>query len=152
LRPPTLDDLGLIPSLAAYLEDFKKRTGIRVRFTAYPGVEQLGSVSRVTFFRVAQSALSNVVLHAKASRVAVRIQQRPQAACMEIEDDGIGFEPNGGPLAKAARRLGLLGMKERMGMVGGTFTVESAPGHGTVVRAEIPVMKGKQVTKTQVRS
>lgn len=152
LRPSMLDDLGLIPALGACLEEFKNRTGIRVRFTAYPGVEQLNGVSRMTIFRVAQSALSNIEQHAKASRVTVRIHQRPKAACMEIVDDGIGFKPSGGSLTRKGRRLGLLGMRERMEMVGGTLTIQSAPGHGTTLRAEFPAPSGRRLRRPTKRA
>jgi PAS domain S-box-containing protein len=147
LRPRILDDLGLIPALHAYMEDYQKRTGIRVRFTAFAGVEQLSSASRMALYRVVQAGLSNVAQHAKASRVAVRIQQCPRAVRLEIKDDGIGFVLGAGSPAKHGQRLGLLGMKERVEMVGGTFTIESAPGHGTTVRAEIPIRNGKRLAQ-----
>ena len=139
LRPPVLDDLGLIPALHSYIKEFKQRTGIRVRFTAFAGVNRLNSPNRTVLYRVAQAALTNIAQHAKASRVEIRMHKFAGAVCLEIKDDGIGFSLSSGSPGKPHQRLGLLGMKERVGMVGGTFSLESAPGRGTTIRAEIPL-------------
>jgi signal transduction histidine kinase len=138
LRPAVLDDLGLIPALHSFVKGFSTRTGVRARMTAFAGVEQLDAVRRTVFFRVAQEALTNVARHAKASLVEVNIQKHQSAARMEIKDDGKSFQVENTLHAKTTRRLGLLGMRERVEMVGGTFCVESAPGQGTTVRVDIP--------------
>jgi signal transduction histidine kinase len=138
LRPAVLDDLGLIPALHSFVKSFATRTGLRARITAFAGVEQMDAARRTVFFRVAQEALANVARHAKASRVEVNIQQFQSAARMEIKDNGRSFLVEGGARAKGSERLGLLGMRERVEMVGGTFCVESAPGQGTTVRVDIP--------------
>ena len=87
---------------------------------------------------VAQESLNNVGRHAKASRVELNIQKIHQVARMEIKDDGKSFQVERVLRARGNKQLGLLGMRERVEMVGGTFCVESAPGHGTTVRVEIP--------------
>jgi signal transduction histidine kinase len=141
LRPTLLDDLGLIPALQSFMKGFAEDTGIRVSLKAFAGVELSNGNRRTTLYRVAREALTNVARHARASRADVTIQEKDGGICMEIKDDGRGFELNGACLAKKKGRLGLLGMKERVEMIGGTFSVESAPGKHTTVRAEIPAHK-----------
>jgi signal transduction histidine kinase len=107
----------------------------------FAGVEQLDLNKRTVLYRIAQESLTNVARHAKASRVQVNIQKLHRDARMEIKDDGKSFEVERVLHAKSNKQLGLLGMRERVEMVGGTFCVESAPGHGTTVRVEIPFAK-----------
>ena len=145
LRPTVLDDLGLIPALHSFLKDFTKRTGIHIRFTAFAGVERLNTAKRTVLYRVAQSTLANVAQHARASRVRLSISKLRDAVRMEINDNGKGFEVERVLFAKRHKRLGLLGMRERVEMVGGSFSVESAPGKGTTIRAQIPPGNGKRV-------
>jgi signal transduction histidine kinase len=139
LRPTVLDDLGLIPALQSFIKDFTKRTKIRVRFEAFAGVEQLNSTQRTVLYRVAQSALANVHKHAHANDVQVRMHKLKQAIRLEIHDNGKSFDVKSVLFAKRHKRLGLLGARERVEMVGGKFGIESAPGRGTTVTAEIPV-------------
>ena len=138
LRPAVLDDLGLIPALHSFIKSFTARTGVRTRLTAFAAVEQLEMARRTVLYRVAQEALTNVARHAKASQAEVNIQKLHDGACMEIKDDGKSFPVDRVLGAKGNKRLGLLGMRERVEMVGGTFCVESAPDHGTTVRVEMP--------------
>jgi signal transduction histidine kinase len=138
LRPAVLDDLGLIPALHAFMKNFTTRTGVRTHLTAFAEVERLDTARRTALFRIAQEALTNVARHAKASRVEVGIRKLHSTARMEIKDDGRSFQVERKLGAKGSKRLGLLGMKERVEMVGGTFCIESAPGQGTTVRVEIP--------------
>jgi two-component system sensor histidine kinase DegS len=138
LRPTVLDDLGIIPALHAYLKAFTARTRVGVRFTAAAGVEQLNGNKRTVLYRVAQEALTNVAKHAAASRVSVSLQQTPGAVLLEVHDDGKSFAVERVLQAGRIHRLGLIGMRERVEMVGGSFSVESAPGQGTVVRAQVP--------------
>jgi len=145
LRPTVLDDLGLIPALHSFLKDFTKRTGIHIRFTAFAGVERLSGAKRTVLYRVAQSTLANVAEHARASRVRLSIRHLRDAVRMEINDNGKGFEVERVLFAKRHKRLGLLGMRERVEMVGGSFSVESAPGKGTTIRAQIPPGNGRRM-------
>jgi signal transduction histidine kinase len=138
LRPAVLDDLGLIPALHSFVKIFSKRTRLHVHLKAFAGVEELEIAKRTVFFRVAQEALTNVARHAHARRVEVNFQKVDSAAHMEIKDDGKSFSVERALHANTGKRLGLLGMRERVEMVGGTFCVESAPGKGTTVRVEIP--------------
>jgi signal transduction histidine kinase len=150
LRPTVLDDLGLIPALEAFIKDFSKRTSLHVRFTAYAGVERLNGTKRTVLYRVAQSALSNVDKHAHATVVKVSIRKLRDFIRLEIHDNGKSFEIERVLFAKRHRRLGLLGSRERVEMVGGQFRIESAPAQGTTISAEIPVANGslRHVAKT----
>jgi len=143
LRPAVLDDLGLIPALHSFLKTFTAESGIRTHLTAFAGVEALDASRRTILYRVAQEALTNVVRHAQASRVEVTIQKRAAGICMKITDNGKSFSAERVLNAPGRKRLGLLGMRERLEMVGGRFEIASAPGQGTTVTAELPL--GKEV-------
>ncbi len=145
LRPTVLDDLGLIPALHTFMKDFMKRTGVRARLTAYAAVNELPLEQAVVLYRVALEALNNVAIHAQASVVEVQINKLRDWVCLTITDDGKCFDVKRVLRTKGDGRLGLLGMRERLQMVGGKFTVKSTPGHGTTVSARIPdSSKGKK--------
>ena len=143
LRPTVLDDLGLIPALNNFMTDFMTRTGVRAHLTAYAAVERLPIAKRAVLYRVALEALNNVAVHARASRVEVSIEQRPGAICLKVKDDGRSFDAKRAMLTQGNGRLGLLGMRERLEMIGGQFSVVSLPNEGTTVIAEIPPDKGR---------
>ncbi|MFZ2655502.1 MAG: sensor histidine kinase [Victivallales bacterium] len=145
LRPAMLDDLGLIPALLAFMKEFGKRTGLQIRFTAMAAgkIEQLNNIKRTVLYRVAQEALTNVTRHAHASQAKVSIQIQADAICMTVSDNGKSFDVDRVLKAIRFRRLGILGMRERVEMVGGTFLIESAPGKGTTVRVQIPLSNGR---------
>ncbi len=139
LRPAVLDDLGLVPALHSFMKSFATRTGVRPSLTAFAAVEQLDTAKRTVLYRVAQEALTNVGRHAQASRVDVSIQKLRGDVRMEIKDNGKSFNVERTLHANGGKRLGLLGMRERLEMVGGSFSVESAPGNGTTIQAQIPL-------------
>ena len=138
LRPAQLDDLGLVATLHAYLKEYSLRTGIRVGFNAFAGADALGSEKRTVLYRVVQEALNNVSKHARATQVTVRIKPMKQALLLEVSDNGRAFSVQRVMAGKEHRRLGLLGMRERIEMIRGQFSVESVPGRGTRVCAQIP--------------
>ena len=139
LRPPLLDDLGLIPALHAQIKEFMARAQIRVRFSAIAAVERLDSERRTVLYRVAQEALTNVARHAQATQASVRISRQVDGTIrLEIHDNGQSFQVQRVMRGNGRRCLGLLGMRERVEMVGGRFSVESGPGRGTTIRAQIP--------------
>ena len=138
LRPTVLDDLGLIPALQAFCKDLSQRKNLKIRLMAFSGIEALASEKRTVLFRVAQEALHNVVRHARASRVEVTISRIPGAMRLAIADNGKSFPVKKVLSAKNPKRLGLVGMRERVEMIGGNLTIESVSGKGTTVRAEIP--------------
>jgi len=138
LRPAMLDDLGLIPALHAYCKNLGARNKINFLLTAFAGVEAFGDDERTVLFRVAQEALTNVVRHARATEVKINISKISGAIQMEISDNGRSFLVEKIVSAKNPKRLGLVGMKERIEMVGGKLAIESIRGKGTTVCAEIP--------------
>jgi signal transduction histidine kinase len=143
LRPTVLDDLGLIPALHTFMKNFREQTGIRVSLTAPAAVNTVNSDKRTVLFRVAQEALTNIARHAQASRAEVTIQKLDGAICMRIKDNGKGFQEQRVLRAKKAKRLGLLGMRERLEMVGGNITIQSTPGKGTTIQTQIPLTNGR---------
>lgn len=143
LRPTLLDDLGLIPALHAYMKALTKRTGLQIRFTAFAGVEKLGNAKRTALYRIAQSALTNVVRHAEATLVIVTIERSPEGIRMKIQDDGKSFMVEKVLLEKRYKRLGLISMRERVEMFGGNLRIESSPGKGTTVLAMLPLGRDK---------
>ncbi len=143
LRPAVLDDLGLIPALHSFVKLFSKRTRIRVHLKVFAGVEQVDAARRTALFRVAQEALTNVSRHAHASQVEVSIQKLAGGICMKIKDDGKSFEVERMMHPRGRKHLGLLGMRERLEMVGGHFEIESVPGKGTTITAQIQPGNGR---------
>lgn len=138
LRPAVLDDLGLIPALQALMKSMAARKKLRIRLTAYAGVEEMENTKRIVLYRVAQEALTNVTRHARASLVIVSIRRVNGAIRMTIRDNGRSFRVSRALSSKTNQRLGLLGMRERVEMVGGTLLLESTPGEGTTVQVDIP--------------
>ena len=138
LRPTSLDDIGLIVTLHSHLNDFMARTGIRVRFRAFAGVEKMGGRQRTVLFRIVQEALVNIDKHAEARQVEVNIRRVANSIQLEIADDGKSFDVERTLNDGNNKRLGLVGMRERAEMAGGTLTIESAPGAGTKVFATLP--------------
>ena len=136
-----LDDLGLIAALHAYSRNLAERKKFKIHLTAFAGVEALANDKRTVLFRVAQEALTNVARHAKATRVKLSITPIAGAVRLEISDNGQSFQVDKILGARNPKRLGLVGMRERIEMVGGHLAIESKPGQGTTVRAEIPFVR-----------
>jgi signal transduction histidine kinase len=136
LRPASLDHLGLVTTLQQYIQEFSRQHNIRVDFEAV-GIQdrRLPIEIETALFRIVQESLTNVVLHAQASRVDVLLSLRGRHVSAIVEDDGVGFVPTSGQVED---QLGLFGMRERVEMLGGQFTIESSPGKGTTVKAEMP--------------
>ncbi len=139
LRPAILDDLGLIPALHTFMKSFREQTGIHVSLSSFAAIEHVNGDKRTVLYRVAQEALNNVARHAQASEAVVRIQKLDGCICMRIKDNGKGFHQEHLSHGRKNKRLGLLGMRERVEMVNGSFTIESAPGKGTLIQAQIPL-------------
>ena len=143
LRPPVLDDLGLIPALHSFLKDFTKLTGIRIHFTSFTSarIGDLDSAASTVIYRLVQEALTNVARHAQASHVNVAVRKVNGAIQLEIADDGKGFDAGRALFGQRQNRLGVLGMTERVQMIGGQCRFDSAPGKGTTVCALIPLRR-----------
>ena len=144
LRPAVLDDLGLIPALHSFMKIFTTRTGIRTHLSVFSGIEKISAAKRTVLYRVAQEALNNVARHAQATLVKMMIQKEDKFVRMEIADNGCAFPAQKILMARGPKRLGLLGMRERIEMVGGRFEIDSKPGMGTKIIARIPVSKATQ--------
>jgi two-component system sensor histidine kinase DegS len=139
LRPAMLDHLGLVPALRAYVRNFRKRTGLRVRFRATKEVELLGGEEKTVLYRVTQEGLTNVARHSGASQASISIRRLERAIRMEVQDNGKAFRVEAISRAKDRRRLGLVGIQERVRLVNGEFMLESEPGKGTMIRVQLPL-------------
>jgi chemotaxis methyl-accepting protein methylase/signal transduction histidine kinase len=138
LRPAVLDDLGLIPALHGICKSLKAKKKLNIQMTAFRGVEDLNGAGRTVLFRIAQEALSNIGRHANASEVRLSVAKVGNTVRMEVSDNGRSFQAEKMLSEKNPKRLGLIGMRERLEMIGGTLAIESSRGKGTLVRAEIP--------------
>lgn len=138
LRPVALDDLGLVPALEAYVWQFRQRVRRPTTLTVTGDLSDLDVSLRTVIFRVAQEALTNVAKHARAQHVTVAIERTNSAFVLTVSDDGRAFNV-ANALQSQGGRLGLLGMRERVEMVGGTFEINSSAPGGTTVRASLPM-------------
>jgi signal transduction histidine kinase len=140
LRPPILDDLGVVASIRRLVVDFTERTGVKGQFSLIGEEKRVSRETEVGIYRIAQEALWNVEHHAKAKSVNVRITFREKDIVLNVADDGIGFDvPVIIGIKSAASRLGLVGMQERAEIFGGRLDIASRPGKGTVVTTYIPI-------------
>jgi len=146
LRPPALDDLGLAATLANYVEEWSARVLIAVDFHTIGLEEQrLPPPIETALYRLTQEALTNVLKHAHATSVSLIIERRANTVHMIVEDNGAGFDVAAArSTAHIEHRLGLIGMDERVAHLGGTLTIESAPGSGTTVFVRIPLAADAQ--------
>ena len=133
LRPSALDDFGLAAALDRLTKSFAEQTGIAVDFEAALADQRLPGEVETALYRVVQESLTNVVKHAQASRVSVLLTRGGGSVKAVIEDDGRGMSDG------AAGGFGLLGMRERLALVGGRLEIESSPGAGTTIAAEVPL-------------
>lgn len=147
LRPSALDDLGLELALRRYADEWSETAGVRLDFHS-SGLEgeRLPLEFETALYRVAQEALTNILRHARASRVSLLLERRAGTVSLIVEDDGRGFKAESvlhNPAVQ--RKLGLLGMEERVKLVGGSFAIESAPGSGTTVFVRLAIPKPQAV-------
>jgi two-component system, NarL family, sensor histidine kinase DevS len=135
LRPRALDDFGLVPALDRLTQSFTEQTGIEVDLETTLRDERLPGEVETALYRVVQESLTNVVKHAGAHRISILLTERDHAVAAVIEDDGEGFDPN----STREEGIGLVGMRERMTLIGGRLEIESRPGSGTTILAEVPL-------------
>ncbi|MGB8507489.1 MAG: PAS domain-containing protein [Pyrinomonadaceae bacterium] len=153
LRPAALDDCGLATALLKYVKEWSHHFQIKAEFhTSSLMNERFASAIETNLYRIAQESLNNTFKHAQATRAEVLLERRGQHVVLIIEDDGVGFDA-GEPLSldpqaegTSDRGLGLLGMRERAALVGGTIQIESEPGAGTTIFACVPVTPAKSYT------
>jgi two-component system sensor histidine kinase UhpB len=137
LRPPALDELGLVAAIESHVRMLQQASALEVAIDADPLGDVLTPEAELALYRIVQEALSNALRHAGATRATVTIRRERGHVSARVEDNGCGFsvaEVMAGP----GRGLGLFGMKERAGYVGGQFEIRSEPGHGTRVEIEVP--------------
>lgn len=135
LRPAALDDFGLVPAIERLRDTVEEQGGFSVDVHSAIGDERLPPETETALYRIVQEALINVLKHADATRVSVRLSQAEKSVTLVVQDDGKGFHPesvrDGG--------LGLVGMQERVALLGGRLTVQSSEGGGTLLKAEVPL-------------
>lgn len=136
LRPMALDDLGLVPTLRKYVEDFGQRYQVASDLVTLGTEERLPTTVKVVIFRLIQEALNNAGKHSKAKQVKVKLEFRKDQVTGLVQDDGVGFEH----FEKTEQpQFGIMGMKERMKLLEGKLEIQSAPGQGTRVAFTIPI-------------
>jgi signal transduction histidine kinase len=132
LRPSMLDDLGLVPALEWYARELSRRGEMEVAVHAEDVPENLPDSLKLCVYRIVQEALNNAQRHAHAKNAVVESSKTDHSIRVKVSDDGTGFDP------RRTRGMGLLGMEERVKRLGGTIEVDSKPGSGTTIRAELP--------------
>lgn len=133
LRPSMLDDLGLIPALEWQAREVSRRSGVKVKVVAEKVPDSLPDAVRTCVYRVVQETLHNVSRHSGAQIATVTVRQTGESLMLMVEDDGRGFDP------ARTRGPGLLGMEERVKLLGGRLEIQSQPGKGTVLRVTLPI-------------
>lgn len=134
LRPSSLESDGLVQALRTHATAVQRRTGLTIVVDAEP-IDRLPLAAEEALYRIGQEALHNVVKHANASSAAIRIARERDAVTLAVSDDGAGFDPDAVPRL----HFGLIGMRQRMDLVGGELRVESRPGRGTKIEASVPL-------------
>ena len=139
LRPIYLDDLGFLPALEMLVRQASERTSSRVRLEAGEGMPRLPAEVELAAYRIAQEALNNALQHAHAQTIVVRVQAVPERLILSVTDDGVGFTlPSRPDLLTEAGHFGLLGIRERASLLGGTVEFRTTLGGGTEVLVELP--------------
>jgi signal transduction histidine kinase len=134
LRPSILDEFGLVRALGLLVKRHGERTGVQTSFYAAPNDARAPREIETACFRIAQEALSNIASHARARQTDVTLTAQDDHLELTVSDDGVGFS-----VEKARSELGLVGMRERAELAGGSLQIESAPGEGTTLRARFPL-------------
>jgi signal transduction histidine kinase len=138
LRPPMLDDYGLLPALQWYAAQFSGRTGIEIQVHGEEGMERLPQATEIALFRIVQEALTNVAKHAQATRVEIGLEHAGKRFTLSISDNGVGLESGAQPMAGRRQGLGMVTMRERTQSAGGRFEIGGTDGGGTRVVVRIP--------------
>jgi signal transduction histidine kinase len=136
LRPGILDDLGIVPAVDWLVSNFQNRTGIEVMLNVEPPNLEIPKEMHTSLYRIVQEALTNVMRHAQATQVKIKIEGRPQEVVIEVRDNGRGFDPN---TLGHTRSLGLTGIRERAALIGASAEIIGSPGTGTLVSVHVPI-------------
>lgn len=141
LRPSHLDDLGLPAALRWYAGKVSERTGLKIRVDIFGDEKTISDASKIAMFRIMQEAFNNTIKHAGATSVFVQLSFDADRIHISVRDDGNGFDPDLVQMRQTSRpSLGLAGMRERASLLGGTVTLQSGPGQGTLIEASIPYL------------
>ncbi len=140
LRPAALEEFGLSVALETLLDDISDEVGLTTTSDLNLNGVTLPSGIEVTLYRIAQECMTNIIRHAKASRVTIHLERLGDIVCMRVEDDGIGFDPLQITAVSGQRHLGIISMYERAAIVGGKLDVFSAPGQGTAILVSVPIL------------
>jgi signal transduction histidine kinase len=138
LMPALLSDLGLVPALRYLFEGLAQRSQLQIRIEEVPE-QRLPRRVEATLYHVAKEALHNVVKHAQATAVRIRFQRKADSICCHIRDNGRGFDPASIAVREGEQGFGLIGMRERLSVVGGSIQISSTKGGGTELVITIPV-------------
>ncbi|MDN5869773.1 MAG: sensor histidine kinase [Nitrococcus sp.] len=139
LYPELLDNLGLVCALSSHLRQATQHTGLLTHFHSELGESRFGQHIEIICFRVAEEAIKNVISHAMAGSISVKLSEQDNHLCLSVVDDGIGFDTSKLRFDPHHRSLGLLGMQERALLIGGDVRITSVPGEGTAVRGHFPL-------------
>ena len=139
LHPTLLSDLGLEPALNVYFKEIQSRTGLDVEFKMIGFDQRLDKNLETALYRFSQEAMNNTLKHSGAEVFKIKIIKSYPKIIFTAEDDGIGFDPTA--VDRDRPRLGILGMRERAALLGGTFQIQGRPGKGTKIRIEISLQK-----------
>ncbi len=148
LRPMTLDDLGFVPTLERYLRHMQEISNIPIHFNYLGGGERIESTYEVAVFRIVQEAVQNAVKHSKANDIRIIIEQYQHSVRIHVKDNGIGFDFDE-IFASCDESFGLVGMRERIELIDGSFEIETKPGKGTVIKVGIPIEESEARGETQ---
>lgn len=144
LRPPLLDDLGVVETLRWYVKDFSRRTNVKVILKSDKYRCRLSQDLEMVLYRIAQEALANVAKHAQAAQVSVTLERKNNHAFLTVKDDGIGFELEKMKKEQKARKgFGLFDIEERVKLLNGNFSIKSEPKKGTRLQVKIPCPGGR---------
>jgi signal transduction histidine kinase len=133
LRPAALDNLGLVPVLQWYIKQCSQRTGLSIQFMGDGTSKRLDPDIELALYRVVQEGLTNAIRHSNAQHIEVVLERSPRAVWLTITDDGCGFDPK-----QHEHGLGLIGIRERVHVLDGIFSIDTAPGAGTRLLVEVP--------------
>jgi signal transduction histidine kinase len=138
LRPMTLDDLGLVPTLRKFIVDFEQQSGVRARLNIVGAERRLPGDLEASLFRIVQEAMTNARKHSGGDAIDVTVMIGPQRVVASVRDNGAGFDVAAAQArAERTKHLGLVSMRERAGLEHGVLDITSVPGHGTQVRVSI---------------
>jgi two-component system CheB/CheR fusion protein len=145
LRPAALDDIGLAQAMGTFVSQWSKHSGVEAQFhTTGLEKERLSSETETNLYRIMQEALNNTMKYARARHVDVLLERRDNQVVLIVEDDGVGFNVKKEASAEGNQGMGLIGMRERAALVGGTLQIESKPKSGTTIFARVPVHFGEE--------